>query len=435
MTDNCDYNSFKVAVGTSIQKDAYSAGKEVAEKTLEKLGCKPDLFLLFATEQYDDNGGFEEFLRGIWRVLPEDTQLAGGTVIGFLNNDGCYALGATALAINYPNMNISIGHGQNTKRNPKKAANKCFKMIKKQEKNQYSEKIIMSFISATKNPKISLPGVQDLSFINSRILARLSLFMMSFFQKFLKKGIGKEHELLEEIIKKLPNYNIIHASMANGAPYLRNFQFLNKNVFKDDAVMVAIESDMSFHLDFSTGAKKSDIQFKITKISKNKKIIKKINNKPAFGEFLKIMDWTEKTTGDFKWTERGIKYPIAFEKNSKIILRPILLIMGDFMGAISKIEDKNVFVADMDSDSIVNATDEVLKPKKPIVGFFSSCLSQRDFLAIKVFQVQEKLKKYFQEKPFLLIYAGGEAIYKPNESLYYLNQSLSSAIFHEEEKC
>ncbi len=431
MANNQDYSSLKVAVGTSTKKDAYTAGKEIAEKTLHKLGCMPNLFLAFCTINYEDNGGLSNFLKGIWSVLPEETVLAGGTITGFLNSDGCYASGATALGINYPNMNISIGHGSNTKRNPKKAARKCIKMIKEQEKNQYSEKILMSFISSTKNPQISLPGMQDVSFINSKILARLSLFMVSFFQKFLKKGIGKEQEVLEEITKNLPNYNLIHASMTCWAPYDRNFQFLNKNIFKDDAVIVLIESDIPLHLDFSTGAKKSDIKFKITKISKDKIIIKEINNKPAFTEFLKIMNWTEKTIGDFKWTDRGVRYPIAFEKNSRIILRPHLLIMGDFMGAVGKIEYKDVFIADMSSEAIANATVEVLKPKKPLYGFFSSCFSQRDFLGIKVFQVQEKLKKYFQEKPFLMIYVGGEAIHKPDECLYYLNESLSSAIFHE----
>jgi hypothetical protein len=123
---------------------------------------------------------------------------------------------------------------------------------------------------------------------------------------------------------------------------------------------------------------------------------------------------------------------LAFEKNSKIIIRPPLLIMGDFMGAVGKVEEENVFIAKMNSENIAKATDNVLEPKDPVFGFFTSCFSQRDFLGIKVFQVQEKLKNYFEEKPFLLLYVGGEAMYKPNEGLYYLTESLTSAIFYEE---
>jgi len=83
MTNNCDYSSFKSAVGTSTLKNSYDAGREVAEKTLEKLNDKPDLFLLFATDHYSDNGGFERFLEGAWSILPENTVLAGGTTNGF----------------------------------------------------------------------------------------------------------------------------------------------------------------------------------------------------------------------------------------------------------------------------------------------------------------------------------------------------------------
>jgi len=427
-------SSIKTAVGTSTKKDAYTAGKEVAEKTLKKLNDTPDLFLLFATEHYADNGGFEKFLEGVWEILPKKTILAGGSINGFLNNDGCYALGTTALAIKNPNMNITVGHGKNTKRNAKKAAKQCIKMIKKQEKNEYSNKIIFSFISSTKNFKINIPGMRDTSYINSKILARFALLIMGILQKLLKKGLGKEQEVLEEIIKKLPQYYLIHGSMTSGAPYIRNYQFLNDKVYKDDAIMIALDIDLPFNLNFSTGAKKTDIKFKITKISKNKKIIKEINNKPAFTEFLKIMNWTEKEIGDFKWTDRGVRYPIAFEKNSKIMLRPPLLIMGNFMGVIGKIENNNVFIADISSEAVTQATDENLTIKKPLFGYFSTCFSQRDYLGIKVFQVQEKLKNYFQEKPFIMIYVGGEGMYKPNENLYYLTESLTSVIFHKEGK-
>ena len=43
MVNNQDYSSLKVAVGTSTKKDAYTAGKELAEKTLHKLGWEFEL--------------------------------------------------------------------------------------------------------------------------------------------------------------------------------------------------------------------------------------------------------------------------------------------------------------------------------------------------------------------------------------------------------
>jgi len=429
MPKNIDYSDFRVAIGASTEKDSYKAGKEVSEMVLKKLGGKPDFLLLFCTLEYEDNGGLDNLLKGAWKNLPEETTLLGGTVSGFLAPSGCYAKGTVALACSYPNMNIVVGHGKNTKRNPTKAAKNCVKMIGKGLKNQYSEKVILSFIPSMKNQPI--PGIKDISFISSKMLAFVSLGLLSVIQKTIQKGLGREQEVVEKITEKLPDFKLIHGSITSGAPYERNFQFLNKKIFKESALMLAIETDIPCYLNFATGAKKTDKKFKITKISKDKRIIKKINNKPAFPEFLKLMNWSTKSIGDFKWTDRVVRHPIAFERNSRILLRPTLLILGNYMGAVGKIEGNDAFIADMNSENIAAATDEVLEPEKPVFGFFSSCFSQKDFLGIKVFQVQEKLKQYFQDKPFLLLYVGGEGMYKPDEGFYFLTESLTSAIFHE----
>jgi hypothetical protein len=433
MENQSDYYSFKVAVITSTKKDAYAAGKEVAVKTLEKLGCNPDLFLLFATEHYADNGGFGEFLKGIWEELPDNTPLAGGSVLSFLTNQGCYAQGAVGLAINYPNMNVTIGYGKNTKRNYKKAAKNCLKMIKPNIKNSYKNKILISFISSTKPAKI--PSVKDNNFIGSKLLAKISLSMVSLMEKTVQKGFGREHDILEEIVKTMPDFSLIHASMVGNAPYTRNFQFFKKKVFKDSALLLALESDIPFNMRFETGAQKTDKIFKITKLSRNKKVVKAINNKPAFPELKRIMGWSEKTIEDVKWTDRAVRYPMVYEKNGKLILRPWLTVLGDYLGTTAKIEKNELFIENMTPEKILMATDGVLTGNNPIFGFFSACLSQRDYLGIKVFQVQEKLKQYFQEKPFLLLYVGGEGMYKPDEGLYYLTESLTSVIFHEGNVC
>lgn len=419
---------FKSAVGTSTKKNSYEAGKEVADITMKRLGCKPDFFLLFCTLDYENTGGLENLLKGVWSVLPEGTSLVGGIVLGFLNPDGCYARGVTSLAVSYPHMNITVGYGKNTKRNPKKAGKQIIKTLTSNLTGTYNTKILFSFISATKNPKI--PGIENTTFISSKIMARVSLSLVSFLQKVFLKGPGKEHEVLEVVTKGLPDFNLIHGSLACGAPYLRNFQFYNKEIFRDAAIVLGIECDIPLHLSFATGSKKTDIEVNITKTTKDKRIIKKINNKPAFPEYLRLIGLSEKFIDGSKWADRVIRHPLAFEKNDKIILRPTLLILGEYIGSVCKIEKNDAFIVKMTSQDILDSTDEVLISNEPMIGFFTSCLSQRDLLGIKVFQIQEKLSQYFKDKQFLLIYSGGEAIYTPKDDLYYLNESTCSAIFH-----
>ena len=93
---------FEAAVGMSRKWDARDAGREVAETAIKNLSRPPDFFLLFSTIHYEKHGGFQEFLNGVWDVLPKGTPLIGGTVAGFANKYGCYTRGAMAMSITYP---------------------------------------------------------------------------------------------------------------------------------------------------------------------------------------------------------------------------------------------------------------------------------------------------------------------------------------------
>ena len=58
----------------------------------------------------------------------------------------------------------------------------------------------------------------------------------------------------------------------------KNYQFLNKDVVTESMVCLAIETDLDFNLDYANAAENTDIKFKITKISKDRHIIKKIKS-------------------------------------------------------------------------------------------------------------------------------------------------------------
>jgi len=428
--EDADKSMLQVAVGTSTKENAREAGKEVAKNTLKQMKSKPNFFLLFSTIHYNDHGGFQEFLNGVWEVLPEGTPLIGGTVGGFLNPQGCYAKGATAMAVSYQNMDITIGYGKKTKRNPKKAAKQCAQMIKAGLKNRYSHKFLFSFISGYVMPKI--PGVKSNSIIRSKIMARIMLSMLSLSEKISQKGLGREEDLLEELTKELPDFGLLHGSMVDIIKGGENYQFFNKDVLMNSIVCLGLETDIAFNQNFATGAEKTDMKFKITDITRDRQIIKKINNKPAFPEFLRAMNWSEDSVYEFKWIDRVSRFPLAFYKNDYIMLRPTVMIMGDFMGCFGKIESDDVFIAHMTPSNMVQAVDDVLVCKKPEFGFFVSCLARQSFLGYKIYESQEKLKRYFQDKPFILIFTAAEGIYTPDRGLYYLNETITSTIFGSE---
>ena len=181
----------ETSIGISRRWDAREAGKEVAEMTIQKLRSPPNFFLLFSTIHYKDHGGCQEFLEGVWEVLPAGTPLIGGTVAGFINNYGCYARGATALAISYPNMDVAMGYGIRTKRNPKKAARNCANMIRKGLQNSpYKNKFLIDMISAPIIPKIPFMG--ETNNVKSKILGGILAHIGIPIAQYLGTGIGKE---------------------------------------------------------------------------------------------------------------------------------------------------------------------------------------------------------------------------------------------------
>ena len=163
-------SKLEASIGMSRKWDAYKAGQEVARLTIKKLNSPPNFFLLFSTIHLEKHGGFQEFLNGVWNVLPKGTPLIGGTVAGFINSNGSFTRGAVGLAIAYPNMDIATGIGRYTKRNPKRAASKCAEMIKEGlKKSKYENKFLFEIISGPIFP--SMPFFGEFRIIKNKYLS------------------------------------------------------------------------------------------------------------------------------------------------------------------------------------------------------------------------------------------------------------------------
>ena len=414
-------------VFTSSNKDAEVAGKEVAEKISKKIKQKPTFALMFCTGHYEENNGLRKILDSVYNSLPPNTNLVGGNVAGFVTREGCYAKGVAVLTVSYPNMNISIGIGKNTKRNPKKAARQCSMMIKKGLKGKYKTKIIFSLVSGAEMPHI--PGLSDATNIKSKLFAKLMVSMFSFTQKTAQKGFGGEQEVLEEISKELPDFNLIHGSIMNSYTLENNYQFFNKEILTEAVVCLAIETDLNLDLRSAHGGEKTNISFKITDISKDRFFIKKINDKPALPEFLRLMNWTKESFEKEKLIDIIGRYPLTFEKNGKIFLRPIGAFIGNYIGAMSKLEKDEIFITKISEYDIIKSIDEITVSDNPQFGYMVSCIGRQGILGLKIFQSQEVIKNYFKDKEFLLIYTAAEGTKRPQEELDYFNLTITSAIF------
>lgn len=426
----------EAALGMSRKWDAREAGREVAETAIKNLIRPPDFFLLFSTIHYEKYGGFQEFLNGVWDVLPKGTPLVGGTVAGFMNNYGCYARGTSALAVSYPDIDVAIGYGNNTKRNPKKAVRHSIEMIEKGLiSSQYKNKFLFNFVSGTSVMKI--PGQGYKKVVDSGFMSKFIMLAFGMSQYLFQKGFGREDEIFEEIIKKLPNYHMILGASMDDYKAIRNYQFFNDKIFTNSVINMGISTDLNLDVCTTHGMNETDIKFVITKLSRNKHIIHKINNKPAVPELLRLLDWPEGFLNEKTMVHRILYYPVSLRRHGREV--PVVMpgILKNSIITPCLLDDGEVSVLTVSGNNLIHAMSKNLRffnKIQPEFGLFSTCITILETLGYKTNLLREEILDYFKEKPFVMFFGPGEGTYSPTNSITYANMSFNTVVFGHHQK-
>jgi len=424
---------FEASIGMSRKWDAREAGREVAETAIKNLSRPPDFFLLFSTIQYEKHGGFQELLNGVWDVLPKGTPLIGGTVRGFTNNYGCFTRGSTALAVSSPEMDIVIGYGRNTKRNPKKAAQQCVAMIERKLKNScYKNKFLLNLISASELP--DMPPFNTKKIIRQGFSIKIFSKLFGFSQYIFQKGTGRDDEVMKEMIRNFPDYCMLGGGTIDNGPNLKNFQFFNNTILTNSIVTLGIRTNHELDVQTTHNMKKTDINFTITKTSKDGRIIDKINGQPAASELQRLLKWPDDSFNDDTWYKTTYYFPIGFhvdDKKDEFHPRIIGAIYGDSLVTVISSKDQRGCILTIDGRNLLKAIDDNLQSFSfsPRFGLISSCTTRLETLGDKIYNEQERIKKYFGNNPFIEFYVGGESTYSPEKGLTFANISFNSALF------
>jgi hypothetical protein len=420
----------EAAIGMSRKWDAREAGREVAETAIKNLKEPPNFFLLFSTIHYEKYGGFQEFLNGVWDVLPMGTPLIGGTVAGFMNNYGCFSRGATALAVSYPSMDVAVGVGKNTKRNPHRAATQCAEMIQSGLKETlYKNKLLLNFISGPVMP--SIPGVGQKKYIRSGFISKFAIQALGLSQSLVQKGLGREDEIFEETVQQLPDYQMILGTSMDDYKGMRNYQFFNDRILTNAVVNLGLATDLNLNVCTTHGMKETDLHFTITKLGARNHAICKINGRPAVPELLQLLDWPEGFLTEETMLHTILYYPISFKRHGRAVPIVMPMIMKDYIFVPCIIDDGEVSILTVSGRDLINAVKENLlffNGIQPEFGLFSTCLTILQTLGRKTNIIQEELHQYFKDKPFLLFYCAGEGTYSPTTNITYANMSFNTAI-------
>jgi hypothetical protein len=423
-------------VGMSRKWDAWEAGREVAETAINGLTRPPDFFLLFSTIHYAKHGGFHEFLNGVWDVLPRNTPLIGGTVAGFMNNFGCFSRGTSALAVSYPDMDVAVGVGKNTKRNPYRATKQCAEMIQNGLKESpYKNKFLFNFVSGAVMP--SIPGVGQKKYIRSGFVSKFALQALGLSQTLIQKGLGREDEVLEEMVRYLSNYQMILGTSMDDYRGVKNYQFYNDKIFTNAVVNLGIATNLNFDVHTTHGMKDTNIHFNITKLGANNHAIRNINNKPAVPELLRLLHWPEGFLTEERMSHTILYYPISLKRRGKKVPIVMPVILKDSIIVPCIIDDGEVSILTVSGKDLIKALKENLylfDEIQPEFGLLSACMTILQTLGHKTNIIQEELCDYFKDKSFLLFYSAGEGTYSPSKDITYANMSFNTAIFGHNKK-
>lgn len=432
-------NKFSVSMGMSRKWDAHEAGREVARKVIEKLKSPPNFFLLFSSIHYQKKGGFEELLKGVWDILPQGTPLIGGSVAGFINNFGCFSRGVTALSVSYPNMDVSIGYGENTKRNPRNATMNCMSHITNElKKSDYKNPFLLDIISSGIVPQ--LPGMERKKVIKSKMTSFVASKGLGFSLKYLQKGAGRDEEILDYLINKNKTdgeeYKILSGSATDDVNQLKNFQFYNDKILTNSIVAIGLKSDFENEVYSTHGLRETGISFKITETDSSKRLVNKINNKPAVPELLKILNWSEEFLDEDIY-KRIFYYPIyTLSPDGKKYPLVIPYFLSNSFLLAFKLRSNDAELLTLSGKDLINAVQEninyfqaKLQGNKPCFGLISSCGMRLLTLGKNVNLVRDKLLDFYKNTPFILYYVAGEGSYSPTNGLTQGNYTFNMGNF------
>jgi len=411
-------SKLEASIGLSRKWDAREAGREVAKSTIKDLSQPPSFFLLFSTIHYKDHGGFQEFLDGVWDVLPEGTPLIGGTVAAFINNYGCYSRGAAALAVSYPNLDIAVGIGRYSRRNPKKAAENCANMIKRGLKeSKYKNKMLVNMISAGKLPKFPIVG--RIQIIKSKFFGWIATYFGMKLFPLIGYGLGKEEDVIDHLVSYMSDYYIIGGSALDSGDMLENYQFIGNNVYTNSIVALGCSVDLQIFLRSMIRLHETDKSLEITSATRDGRVIKKLDNKPAKEQILKALGVREeqfKDLGPFYYRTSNY-FPVTFEENKKYTTG-VGGFFGDNIYLGYKTRGKKMILLSITGREIIDLIDnsfrDLDKNKFPFIFMYLSFILVNT-LGARTYIIKSKLDEYIKEIPYLMICPVNENAGTPNE--------------------
>ncbi len=421
---------FEVGIGTSQCWNPEIAAEEATKNALKSLSMAPTFVMLFSTIHHKKNNGFNRILEAIYKIIPEKTAVVGGTVPGFATNAGVFTMGLCAFAVFSDEIDIIAIKEAGTKKNPRRAAENIISKLKKWENGVRVNKVLIDFISGPTVPQFSI--LKRKKIIKNKIFGDLLASVANLSLELFQNGVGREEEILYTLSNNLPSYKIIGGSTLDNNELAANYQFFYKETVTNAIVLIAIATQKEVDIKTTYGLQKNPQKLSIEFFNKNKRIIKKINGKPATESFLETVKWPLGFL-DERLYRKTFHYTIGFERENILYPEVIGAFYGSNIWVGYNLESKEASVLTASGKQIMKGIEEHITnfhEKKPHFGFIVACASILETFGRKTNSINDALKGYFGDSPFLTLYLGGEDTFSKEQGARHINYSVNSLVLH-----
>lgn len=412
---NCE-----VVVVTSRKWNSQEAGKDIALKLMEKLEHQPKFILLFSTIHYENNGGFQPILDEIYLHFPNNVNLIGGTISGFINSDGIFSRGITAMAVYKKNMQVTTAIGKHTKRTPTFAARECAKAIKKRIQ---TPDFIFSMIPAGTVPRLPFMKRRRIIPIPS-IVNKTIMTIMSGIFNLAEYGVGREDEILESFSKEFQRTKVAVGNSYDNNNSFTNYQFNNRKIYTTSMIALALSNVSESDLIHTTKFSCSSPTFSIGDINMNGCSIGSINSKNSLDEILRILSWPKEYLNE-RIYRKTYYYPVGYIEKGLAHTHVMGLFIGNHIAFTHKLKKKEMCILTQSGKEYYEDIQKKIyqiKNKKNKIFLGVLCTSQLETLGSKNLKIKEILENKFFNNGFIVIFAGGEGSIL-NGNYNYLNCS------------
>ena len=411
-----------IGVGVSQREDLIEAVVEAAKEAKERVE-EPKLLIVFFTFNYPAEK-YQEALKKIKGIFPKETSLVGGSCSGFFAKDRAFdawstqgkVRGVGILALDSEYLNVGIGIGEGTDKNPKEAGRKA--ILEALDSLEYNPSV--AYLAMMKK------GVKDVIKIrpvNGFLLAPGLTLKHNFIDQAILEGIASVAKRAIRLAGGGTSYGF-----AQTGRFSNSYQFLNENVYEESVICCLFGSDLEIGYGTATGFKALGPGVFVTKCGDG--LIQEFNGRPAaevLGEMLEKYAEIDKeeffknplaamaqkgvalglpeATGDFYWPQVPMQ---VIEKKYLLSCMSSRVGMGY---SLVKVDKKDCQMATVEAAKMLG--EDAGAQNFDLVLFFSCAL--RGFILGEDYSKEiEKIKEVMGEKTevFGLASVGEQAFYK-----------------------